>query len=270
MPRSPQQKPAKANPSKTPQKPTPAVPESKPSVQGTSATPVRLPFLLKATITAIVRNAAGLEERRTFDAVFEVDRKGAETPWFILRNFLAPQFLNQKLGREGTGWLRIYEAKTEKIINRDNPADIDGIPLRVMTIEQLESYVGQWEYPIKVREFHNVEYARQMVALYEEDPKGYEKQYEGYVAGKGRQMPELDRYRKGAISANSDSLLSEFESLSEKPLNTPKTPSARQVSGPLSPEEARALETPAAPEPAVEQPAVPAAPASAGSAFGDL
>lgn len=255
-------------------KPAPAVPGAVP-VQARPKTPpatLKLEFLLKASITAVIRNAAGLEERRTFNAVFEIDRAGIEKPWYVLKNFLAPQFLNAHLGVEGVAWLRIYEAKTEKIVNRANPQDIDGIPVRVMTIDQLEIYTKTWDYPVRVREFPTIQYARQMVSLYEEDPSGYEKQYAAYVSGQGRQMPELDRYRKAAAGQNPDVLAKEFDSLMSSPAQTPVPagPKAAEVSGPLSAEEQAALETPSENLPPAETSDSVGSTAAPGNVFGNI
>jgi hypothetical protein len=165
-------------------------------------TPATHPFLVSTVITVTLRNQAGIEEKKTEEAVFPLDQKGASMPAYVLRNFLVPSYLRKKIGPEGTAWLRIYEIKILKVVNRQNPDEIDGIPLRVMTFPQLTQYVRKWELPIHPEEFHSVDYARQMIALYETDPKGFETQRNEYLAGKGRQYPELDEVRAGAESAS--------------------------------------------------------------------
>jgi hypothetical protein len=231
-----------------PQRPTP---------QDTSAP--AFPFLLKALITVIIFNKAGIEEKKQVSAVFQLDTRAAEMPWYALRNFLVPAYLKKTLGPEGQGWKKIYEIKIEKMVNRENPLETDGIPLRVMTLEQLDAYVQRWELPVKPRDFHSVDYARQMVALFEEDPAGYQKQYEDYIAGKGRKYPELDGLRKNVDASVSESLAAEMDEL-EKRTPAPASTGAGAASpvnpAELSDKEKAALQTPSTP-------AAPAKPAPA-------
>ena len=222
-----------------------------------------LDFLVKTLITINVHNAAGVEEKRVHPVVFALDKEGAEKPWYVLRNYLVPAWLSKNVGVEGVGYTKIVEIKIQKMVNRRNTSDVSDIPLRVMTMEQVELYVKSWEYPIKPTDFHNVEKAREMIALYEEDPAGYDAQYHRYMSGKGRKNPEMDKYRQGfAGSEDTQALASEFESLSEKPL-VASPGRGGQVSGPLTPEEESMLGS----DPVDEQPAVaaPVTPAVSGA-----
>lgn len=199
----------------------------------TNTVPPVLPFLMKANITFIIRNAAGNEEKKVVSATFQLDEKAVTMPWYVLRNFFAPAYLNKTVGPQGSAWIKIYEARIEKIINRQNPNNIDQIPLRCMTMDQLEHYVARWEMPLNPRDFHSVEYARQMVDLFEKDPIGYKKQYEAYVQGLTRKYPELDGVRR----AMNDSVVNpdldrEFDALtttSTPTLPNPSTSSPDQV-----------------------------------------
>ncbi len=187
-----------------------------PSATPVSATKV-FNFLINVLITAVVRNKAGIEERRSIDAVFQLDEVAAEKPWFVLRNFLVPQYLNQKLGAFGSGWVKIYEIKILKLVNRKNPNDVEGIPLRVMSFEQMELYCKKWEYPIKPRIFHSPEVARQYIALFEEDPAGYDIQYRKYIDGLAHKHPEMNDIRRNTENyiGESDDLAKELASLGE-------------------------------------------------------
>lgn len=193
----------------------------------TAPTPVetKFDFLAKVLITAIVRNKAGIEEKKVQETVFQLDAKSAEKPWFVLKNFLVPKFLNKTIGPEGAGWVKIYEIKILKLVNRANPNEVDGIPLRVMTMEQLEQYCHKWEYPVKPKLYHSVEVARQMVALFEEDPKGFEHQQKKYLEGGMRKYPEMDDVRRNTDKylGDSEALASEFDNLDQKPAE-PKGP----------------------------------------------
>ena len=264
MPRNPKSKKpiqkAPAVPQATPglaAEPKPIINNRKTQAPAGPAKAGALDFLVKTLVTINVHNAAGVEEKRVHSIVFAMDREGAEKPWYVLRNYLVPAWLAKNVGLEGVGYTKIVEIKIQKMVNRRDPADVSDIPLRVMTMEQIELYVKHWEYPIKPTDFHNVEKAREMITLYEEDPAGYDAQYHRYMSGKGRKNPEMDKYRQGfAGSEDTQALASEFESLSEKPLV--RTPSkGGQVSGPLTPEEESMLQPEATDEqPAVDQPAV--------------
>lgn len=190
-----------------------------PSVKSKSPTAAekQFDFLINVLITAIVRNKAGIEERRTIETVFQLDAVAAEKPWFVLRNFLVPQYLNQKLGAFGSGWVKIYEIKILKLVNRKNPNEVDGIPLRVMSFEQMELYCQKWEYPIKPRIFHSPEVARQYIALFEEDPAGYDVQFRKYVDGLTHKHPEMNDIRQNTANyiGDSEDLTKEFESLNQ-------------------------------------------------------
>jgi len=176
-------------------------------------------FLAKVLVTTVIRNKAGVEEKKVLETVFQMDALAAEKPWFVLRNFLVPKFLNKTIGPEGAAWVKIYEIKILKLVNRANPSEVDGIPLRVMAMDQLAAYCKKWEYPIKPEMFHSVEVARQYIALFEEDPKGYEKQYADYLAGGARKYPEMDEIRRNSDKylGNPEELASEFDSLGKTP-----------------------------------------------------
>lgn len=178
-----------------------AVPSKKGS--GVTATPKAdrerdlkdYPFLVRVLITFTKLNEQSNETKFKEEVVFKLDRPSAEMPWYVLRNYLVPKYLVQKYGPAEVGWQRIYEIKIQKLINRLNPESIEGIPMRVMTIEQLEAYCKRWDLHVPVHEFFSVEKAREFVALRQEDEKGYQKHLEEYRAGKQRQYPELDGMR---------------------------------------------------------------------------
>ena len=197
------------------------------------------PYLMKCSITAIIVNKASLEERVTFEAVFPLTHAAVEMPWYVLHNHLAPAFLTKKLGIKGVGWKRIYECKIVKVINRENPADITNIPMRVMTTEQLMAYVVRWGLAVDVAEFHSLDTARQFVQLMEEDPSAYPKHIEEYREARKKEYPEVDRYRKDAALMVED-LADEFETLETEPLGddpvsnvkpTPKKPRMKKGGG---------------------------------------
>lgn len=179
------------------------------------------PFLVKVTTTAIIRNPAGIEEKRFLTSTFQLDEKAATMPWYALRNFVVPAYLNRTLGPQGSGWVKIYEIKILKMVNRHNPDDIEGIPVRIMTTEQLQKYCERWELPVDPKEFHSVEYARQMVQLCETDPTGYKKQYAAYVEGLNRKYPELDGVRKNLEASIGEELDAEFDKLDKSKAETP-------------------------------------------------
>ena len=172
-----------------------------------------LPFLIKTVITAVTRNAAGIEEKKFIPATFQLDEKGASMPWYALRNFIVPAYLNRTLGPQGSGWIKIYEIKIQKMINRHSPNDIESIPVRVMTMDQLQAYCTKWEMPVKPNDYHSVEYARQMVTLCETDPTGFQKQHEAYLEGLNRKYPEMDGLRKNTEVAFTKDLDAEFDAL---------------------------------------------------------
>lgn len=175
------------------------------------------PFLVKTLITFTKLNTQGNEEKFKDEVVFKLDRPAATMPWYALRNYLVPRYLTKKYGPFEVAWQRIYEITIIKLINRINPEDITGIPLRVMTTDQLEEYCRRWELRVPVREFYSVEKAREMVALRLEDPKGFEHHLREYREGKKRAYPELDAIRK---KSDSDDVIEdsgqEFEALDKK------------------------------------------------------
>jgi len=172
------------------------------------------PFLVKTLVTYTVSNAQGIEERKKDEVVFKLDAASARMPWYVLRNYTVPKYLTQTYGPFEVAWQRIYEIKIIKLIKRENPEDITDIPLRVMTMGQLEAYVAKWELNVPVTEFYSVEKAREMVALRQKDEKGYERHLAEYREGKQRSYPELDNMRgdKDAEMGTSD----EFEELEKK------------------------------------------------------
>jgi len=207
--------------------PATRVPGQAPGKPGVSATPLAdtqkdlndYPFLVKTLITYTKLNEQGNEVKHKSEVVFKLDAASARLVWYVLRNYIVPKYLTKQHGPFEVGWMRIYEIKILKLINRKNPNDITDIPLRVMTLEQLDSYVRRWELGVEVTEFYSVEKAREMVALRQQDEKGYQKHLEEYRAGKQRNYPELDGMRGDADAAVGES--SEFEGLEEKvPVST--------------------------------------------------
>ena len=169
------------------------------------------PFLVKTLITFTKLNAQGTEEKHKDEVIFKLDRPSAKMPWYVLRNYSVPNFLKEKYGQMEVGWQRIYEIKTLKLVNRADPDDISDIPLRVMTLDQLELYCKKWDLNVPVHEFYSVEKAREFVALRQDDEKGYQHILAEYREGKKRAYPELDAARSGKMAAMGDS--TEFESL---------------------------------------------------------
>jgi len=169
------------------------------------------PFLAKTLVTYTRSNAQGNEEKFKDEVVFKLDRPSAEMPWYVLRNYSVPKYLTKTYGPFEVAWQRIYEIKILKLINRENPTDITDIPLRVMTLSQLEEYVTKWELNVPVQEFYSVEKAREMVALRQADEKGYEKHLAEYREGKQRSYPQLDNMRGDADVATADA--GEFDEL---------------------------------------------------------
>jgi len=159
------------------------------------------PFLVKTLVTFTMLNPQGTEVKHKDEVVFKLDAASARMPWYVLRNYTVPKFLTKKYGPFEVAWQRIYEIKILKLINRANPADITEIPMRVMTLGQLAAYVEKWELAVDVMEFYSVEKAREMVALKQSDPKGYEKHLADYREGKQRTYPELDNMRGDAEAA---------------------------------------------------------------------
>ena len=172
------------------------------------------PFLVKTLITFTKLNAQGTEVKHKDEVVFKLDAASARMPWYVLRNYTVPKFLTKKYGPFEVAWQRVYEIKILKLINRANPADITEIPMRVMTLGQLAAYVEKWELGVDVMEFYSVEKAREMVALKQSDPKGYEKHLSDYREGKQRTYPELDNMRGDAEAAMGEE--GEFETLEGK------------------------------------------------------
>ncbi|MCK4578013.1 MAG: hypothetical protein KAU50_04440 [Candidatus Marinimicrobia bacterium] len=189
---------------------------------GNGPTPTDLkeyPFLVKTIITFTKFNEQDKETKFKDEIVFKLDAASARMPWYVLRNYMVPKFLTAKYGPMEVAWQRIYEIKILKLINRKDPTDITDIPLRVMTLSQLSAYVTKWELNVPVEEFYSVEKAREMVALRQQDEKGYEKHLAEYREGKQRSFPELDGMRgdKEAPTAGAG----EFEQLDKQ---TPAAP----------------------------------------------
>ena len=202
----------------------------------TTQTKTEYPFMVKAVVTFTVTNPAGIEEKKKETLVFNIDKPSASKPWYVLRNFLVPTYLINKYGPQETGWNRIYEIKIIKQLNKKDPNDITDIPLRIMTREQLSLYCEKWELSVPVEEFYSVEKAREMVALRQEDEKGYEKHLAEYREGKQRNYPELDSVRgKDSVSLANESEFERIEKL-EKDVVTkkhkPKKPMGEVVTDP--------------------------------------
>ncbi len=172
------------------------------------------PFLVKTLITFTKSNEQGIEAKHKDEVIFKLDKPSARMPWYVLRNYSVPKFLTKKYGPFEVAWQRIYEIKILKVINRANPTDITDIPLRVMTLEQLDAYCKRWDLMVPVYEFYSVEKSREMVALRQQDEKGYEKHLAEYRAGKQRNYPELDNMRGDADAAVAEK--SEFEKLDKE------------------------------------------------------
>ena len=189
----------------------------------------RYPFLVKTLITFTKTNNQGSEEKVKDDVVFKLDRASAKMPWYVLRNYSVPKYLNKTYGPYEVAWQRIYEIRIMKVINRANPNDCTDIPLRVMTLEQLAAYCERWELSVPVMEFYSVEKAREMVALRQVDEKGYERHLREYREGKQRSYPELDGMRGDAEAPTTES--SEFDRLDKK-TTVPKIPKPKKSAAP--------------------------------------
>ena len=172
------------------------------------------PFLVKTLVTYTKLNSQGNEEKHKDEIVFKLDRPSAMMPWYVLRNYAVPKHLKKHYGPFEVGWQRIYEIRIVKLINRAHPEDITDIPLRVMTMNQLEKYVEEWELGVPVTEFYSVEKAREMVQLRQQDEKGYERHLQEYREGKQRSYPELDNMRGDQEAAVSD--VAEFDKLDKE------------------------------------------------------
>lgn len=177
------------------------------------------PFLVKVLITYQKLNEAGIEQKGKDEVIFKLDAPSARMPWYVLRNYSVPKYLTKKYGPVEVGWQRIYEIKILKLISRANPADISNIPLRVMTMEQLEIFVVKWELAVPVREFYSVVKSREMVALRQKDEEGYKKHLAEYREGQQRSYPELDTMRGDAEVQTAT--VTEFDGLNTEAENTP-------------------------------------------------
>jgi hypothetical protein len=186
---------------------------SKPSPGPVLANPdvEQYPFLVKVLITFTQANSQGVQEKKKEAVVFKLEREAVKKPNYVLRNYLVPNYLTSKYGPQEVGWHVLYEIKVMKIINRQSPNDITDIPLRVMTMEQLDLYCERWGLNVNVTEFYSVEKAREMVALRMEDEKGYQKHLGEYREGKKRTYPELDNLRGNKESSIGDA--DEFDKL---------------------------------------------------------
>lgn len=176
------------------------------------------PFLCKTLITFTQTNEGGVEQKRKEEVVFKLDAEGGRMPWYVLRNYLVPRYLKKHYGPKEVGWQRVYEIKIVKQVNRKQPDDINGIPLRIMTMDQLELYCKRWDLNVPVREFYSVEKAREMVNLRLEDESGYKKHLAEYREGKQRHYPELDSMR-GAEDVEVASA-DEFDAIDVEPKTT--------------------------------------------------
>jgi len=176
------------------------------------------PFLCKTLITFTQTNEGGVEQKRKEEVVFKLDAEGGRMPWYVLRNYLVPRYLKKHYGPKEVGWQRVYEIKIVKQVNRKQPDDINGIPLRIMTMDQLELYCTRWDLNVPVREFYSVEKAREMVSLRLEDESGYKKHLAEYREGKQRHYPELDSMR-GAEDVEVASA-DEFDAIDVEPKTT--------------------------------------------------
>lgn len=188
----------------------------------------KLRFLVRTLITYVKTNAAGNPEKEKKEVVFELDDKSAKMPWYALWNFLVPQYLTSLLGPQEVAWDRIYEIKILKQIDRFSPEDVSNIPIRVMTLDQLEAYCAKWELNVPVSEFFSVEKAREMVMLRIEDEKGYKRHYAEYKEGKHRAYPELDALRQRTQASTVP--VEEFDSLDmKKPSSKSARPGTRKA-----------------------------------------
>jgi len=178
------------------------------------------PFLVKTLVTFTKFNEQDKETKFKDEVIFKLDAPSAAMPWYVLRNYMVPKFLTKKYGPMEVGWQRIYEIKILKLINRKDPSDITSVPLRVMTLSQLAAYVAKWELNVPVEEFYSVEKAREMVALRQQDEKGYEKHLAEYREGKQRSFPELDNMRGDAEAATAEA--GEFDELDKQSPAEPK------------------------------------------------
>jgi len=187
------------------------------------------PFLVKTLVTFTKTNTQGNEEKHKDEVIFKLDRASAAMPWYVLRNYSVPKYLTKKYGPFEVAWQRIYEIKIIKLINREDPTNITDIPLRVMTLDQLASYCKRWDLNVPVYEFYSVEKAREMVALRQQDEKGYEKHLKDYREGKQRSYPELDNMRGDGEAAIAES--GEFEKLDKQApkVERPKKPAPTDV-----------------------------------------
>jgi len=172
------------------------------------------PFLIKTLVTFTMLNPQGTEVKHKDEVVFKLDAASARMPWYVLRNYTVPKYLTKKHGPFEVAWQRIYEIRIEKLINRKDPTDITEIPMRVMTLTQLESYNQKWELGVDVTEFYSVEKAREMVQLRQTDEEGYKKHLADYREGKQRTYPELDNMRGDNEAAMGEE--DEFSSLEKK------------------------------------------------------
>lgn len=193
----------------------------------------KYPFLVKTLITYTKLNAQGLPERHKKSVVFKLERESAKMPWYVLKNYSVPRYLTETEGPFEVAWNSIYEIKIEKLINRADPGDIDDIPLRVMTLEQLQALCIKKEIVVPIDEFYSVAKAREMVSLRLEDPKGFEKHLREYREGKQHAHPELDSMRKNLASravtldefAQLDKIAQQTPLKAKKPGKLPQAPS---------------------------------------------
>ena len=182
----------------------------------------QFPFLTRVLITFTRLNSAGVEQKEKEEVVFKLTQEAGRMPWFALRNYLVPKYLTSKYGPEEVGWQRIYEIQIIQQVRREDPTDITDIPLRIMTLEQLDRYVKKWELNVPVFEFFSVEKAREMVELRQEDEKAYQKYLAEYREGKQRSYPEMDGLRGDQGVETED--VSEFERLMVSGGATPAKP----------------------------------------------
>ena len=201
----------------------------------------KFPFLAKTLVTYTILNPGGKEEKRKEDIVFKLDRASATMPWYVLLNYLVPNYLKVNVGPRDVSWQRVYEIKILKLINRKDPADITDIPLRVMTLDQLAAYSAKWDLAVPVGEFFSVEKAREMVALRQEDEKGYRHHYAEYVAGKQRNYPELDAIRGSRVAETAGA--DEFDALDKKGQETPLAKAKEELKKPREVTGAPSLES---------------------------
>lgn len=94
----------------------------------------------------------------------------------VVRNYLLP-----RLRKKDDGITSVYTHVLEALFPKGDPTGIDGIPLSVMNLAQLDKYCAARGLTCDVEVFENVHVARELIARSQISPGEFAKAYADYI-----------------------------------------------------------------------------------------